>query len=153
MVMAFTGPVADRLALRELLDSYSNAVMEKDAPSWSACWAEDAFWALPEVPDLEGFSGREAIVAAWVQSMDVYGLDNCTRPMIYVTTPGSIAVDGDVARGTSYTSEIYQDPHTGKELRVRGRYEDEMARIDGRWVFTRRTYRVLHTAHAGEPVT
>ena len=105
--MAFTGPVEDRLAIRELLETYSNGVMEKDAQSWGACWAEDAYWALPEFPDLDGFDGRDAIVEAWVKSMDIYGLDNCTRPMIYVTTPGSIAVDGDMARGHSFTSEIF----------------------------------------------
>ncbi|WP_239806215.1 nuclear transport factor 2 family protein [Croceicoccus hydrothermalis] len=127
--MAFTGPIEDRLAIRELLETYSNGVTEKNAESWGACWALDAYWALPEFPDLDG---REAIVDAWVKSMDIYGLDNCTKPMIYVTTPGSIVFDGDAARGHSFTSEIFQDPESGRDMRVRGRYDDEIARIDGR---------------------
>jgi hypothetical protein len=46
----------------------------------------------------------------------------------------------------AYTSEIFDDPQSGKTLRVRGRYDDQMKKIDGRWVFTRREYRIMHMA-------
>lgn len=144
--MPFTGPLEDRILIRELIETYAHGVMTRDAGLWADCWAEDAYWALPEWPDLGGFAGKAAIVAGWVESMKAYGLDGCTKPMIYVATPGSIVVDGDRATAIAYTSEIFDDPATGETKRVRGRYEDELARIDGRWRFTRREYRIMHIA-------
>jgi hypothetical protein len=67
------------------------------------------------------------------------------EPMICIGTPGAIEVNGDRATARVYTSEIYKDPAAGIEHRVRGRYDDELRRIDGKWLFTRRIYRVLHT--------
>lgn len=144
--MPFTGPIEDRILIRELIETYAHGVMTKDAELWAGCWAEDAYWALPEWPDLGGFTGKTAIVAGWVESMKAYGLDGCTKPMVYVATPGSIMVEGDRAAAISYTSEIFDDPATGETKRVRGRYADELARIDGRWLFTRREYRIMHIA-------
>ena len=42
--MPFTGPAEDRLAIRELVDSYGDAVYRHDAQAWGANWAEDAVW-------------------------------------------------------------------------------------------------------------
>ncbi|MGO4166566.1 nuclear transport factor 2 family protein [Novosphingobium sp. YAF33] len=141
--MAFTGPLEDRILIRELLDTYAHGVMTRDAETWGGTWAEDAYWALPEFPDLGGYSGKAAIVAAWVESMKRYGLGGGERAMIYVAHPGEIRVAGDAATAISYTSEIFEDPASGKTLRLRGRYADELARIEGSWRFTRREYTTM----------
>ncbi|GGD33371.1 nuclear transport factor 2 family protein [Croceicoccus pelagius] len=142
--MAFTGPLEDRIAIREVMETYAYGVMTKDAEVWAATWADDAYWALPEYPDLGGFEGKKAIVDAWVGSMEVYGLDDMTRPMVYLANPGRIEVDGDKAIATTFTIEIYQHPETGETVHTNGHYEDELAKIDGKWVFTRREYRIFH---------
>lgn len=141
--MAFTGPLEDRVAIRELMDTHAHGVMAQDAELWSTIWAEDAYWALPEYPDLGGFSGKEAIVAGWVESMKHYGLDGCTKPMVYFMQPGSIMVEGDRATAVAYTIEIFDDPATGKRIHATGRYDDELERRGGRWLFTRREYRTV----------
>jgi ketosteroid isomerase-like protein len=142
--MSFTGPLADRIEIRELMETYAHGVMNRDPDIWGAVWAEDAYWALPEYPDLGGYYGKAAIVAGWTESMQHYGLDNCTRPMIYVMTPGAINVSGDHATAVAYTSEIYDDPATGKRVHARGRYDDQLQKSDGHWLFTRREYRITH---------
>ncbi len=147
--MAFTGPIEDRVAIRELMDTHAHGVMMRDADIWGAIWAEDAYWALPEYPDLGGYDGKAAIVAAWTQSMQHYGLDNMTRPMIYFMQPGAIEVTGDSASAVAYTIEIYDDPASGKRVYNNGRYDDELRRIDGRWLFTRREYRIVHARFEG----
>jgi ketosteroid isomerase-like protein len=142
--MSFTGPLADRIEIRELMETYAHGVMNRDAAIWGSVWAEDAYWALPEYPDLGGFDGKAAIVAGWVESMKHYHLDNGMRAMIYVMTPGAIDIAGDAATAVAYTSEIYDDPATGKRIHARGRYDDELIRTDGRWLFSRREYRIIH---------
>ena len=135
--MAFIGPLEDRIAIRELIDAYSDAVMVRDAEAWGLCWAQNAYWSLPEFPGHEEFIGRDAIVAGWIMSMTMYSsLTDFSKPMIYTSVPGAIKVDGDTAIARVYTSEIYADPATGIEHRVRGRYDDTLARIDGSWLFT-----------------
>lgn len=143
--VAFTGPLADRLAIRELIDAYADAVMVRDADAWAATWAEDAYWSLPEFPDHEEFVGRAAIRAGWLMSMQRYAsMTDFSIPMIYSAFPAAIVVQGDHATARVFTSEIYRDPADGREHRVRGRYDDEIALIDGCWLFTRRVYRTIH---------
>lgn len=141
--MPFSGPAEDRLAIRELMDTHAHGVMTRDAELWGSIWAEDAYWELPEYPDLGGFDGKAAIVAAWTESMKHYGLAGCTKPMLYFMQPGSIEVDGDHAKAVAYTIELYDDPETGARVHTTGRYDDELRKIDGAWKFTRRAYRIV----------
>ena len=143
--MAYTGPLEDRLEIRELIEAYADAVMIRDAEAWGQVWAKDAYWSLPEVPGHEEFRGRNAIVKGWVDSMTQYAsMTDYGEPMIYIATPGAIEVDGDEATSRVYTSEIYKDAKTKNEIRVRGQYDDQLRRIDGHWLYTRRIYKILH---------
>jgi ketosteroid isomerase-like protein len=142
--MPFTGPLEDRVAIRELMDTHAHGVMTKDAALWGSIWADDAVWTLPDYPDLGAFEGKETIVSGWIESMKVYGLDKCTKPMIYFMQPGSIEVEGNTAKAVAYTIEIYDHPETGKRLRGTGRYDDELEKRDGKWLFVKRAYRIVH---------
>ena len=44
--MPFTGPLEDRLAIRELMNTHAHGVMLKDAEIWGSVWADDAYWEL-----------------------------------------------------------------------------------------------------------
>ncbi len=142
--MPFTGPVEDRLAIRELMDTHAHGVLTRDPELWGSIWADDAYWELPEYPDLGGFDGKEAIVSGWTESMKHYGLDNMTKPMLYFMNPGSIEVDGNRANAVAYTIEVYDDPQSGKRIHTTGCYTDELEKREGRWLFTRRSYRIVH---------
>jgi hypothetical protein len=141
--MRFTGPVEDRIAIRELMDTHAHGVMTKDAELWGSIWADDASWSLLDYPDLGAFEGKAAIVAAWTESMKSYGLDNCTRPMVYFMQPGAIEVDGNRATAVAYTIEIYDQPGTNKRIHGTGRYDDELEKRDGKWLFTKRNYGIV----------
>ena len=134
--MPFTGPVEDRLAIRELLDTYADAVTRVDVAAWGACWAEDSEWALPDYPEIGTTRGRTAIVAMWVEAMKAY------PGIMFEAWPGSIEVDGDEATMRSYTSEVYDQ--NGKTIRDRGLYEDRCIRDGGKWVFASRNFRNIH---------
>lgn len=142
--MGFTGPIEDRLAIRELMNTHAHGVMSVDSDIWGSIWAEDASWYLPEYPDLGTFVGKETIVSNWIESMKVYGLENMTKPMVYFMEPGAIEVDGDKATSTAYTHEVYQHPETGKIVRGAGRYDDKLEKRDGQWLFVERAYRIIH---------
>lgn len=134
--MAFTGAAEDRLAIRELLDAYADAVTRCDAESWGATWAEDGVWSMPDYPEFPTQTGRAAIVGLWVEAMKGF------PGIMFEAWPGSIVIDGDRADVTSYTAEVYD--RDGMTVRDRGQYTDVCVKRDGRWVFASRTFRNIH---------
>jgi ketosteroid isomerase-like protein len=138
--MPFTGPFEDRLAIRELIETYADAVTRRDADAWGATWADDGVWSMPDYPEFPTQHGRANIVALWVEAMKQY------PGIMFEAWPGSIEVEGDVARVRSYTSEIYDQD--GITMRDRGVYEDTCVRDAGGWRFSSRTFRNIHRQHA-----
>lgn len=137
--MAFTGPAEDRLAIRELLEAYADAVCRVDADAWQATWTEDGVWELPDYHEIGTVRGRPQIVAMWQAAMAHY------PGIIFVTTPGAIEIAGDRATVRSYTSEVYDDAE-GRTRRDRGVYEDVIVKRAGRWLFQSRRFRNIHRA-------
>ena len=133
----YEGPLEDRIAIRELIETYADGVCRCDAVVWASVWAEDAVWELPDVPSVGTVTGRESIVATWVAAMQYY------PGIVFVGNPGSIQVKGNEAFVRSYTSETYTDA-SGKTHRMRGQYDDLCVKRGSTWVFKRRTFRLLH---------
>ncbi len=140
--MPFTGPAEDRLAIRELLDSYADAVTQNDPVAWGATWAEDAAWSLPDYPEIGTTHGRAAIVAMWIEAMKTY------PGIMFEAWPGSIEITGEEAVVRSYTSEVYDQG--GVTMRDRGIYEDVCVKQDGRWLFKSRSFRNIHRQEAAK---
>lgn len=134
--MPFTGPDDDRLAIRDLLDAYADAVTQRDAQAWGATWAQDARWEMPDYPEFPPQQGRDNIVALWVEAMKHY------PGIMFEAWPGSIEVNGNTAKVRCYTSEVYDQD--GTTVRDRGQYDDECVKIDGRWYFSLRSFRNIH---------
>jgi ketosteroid isomerase-like protein len=134
--MNFEGPVEDRLAIRELVDSYGDAVSRHDKTAWGSNWSEDAVWAL-NLPGLDKVVGRAEIVSLWVKAMAEY------EYVYMIANAGEIRVSGERATGRFYTTELTR-LKTGEEQRIAGRYEDEYEKSRGRWFFKSRNYKMLH---------
>ena len=131
-------PMEDRLAVRERIEAYGDAVFRQDADDWIANWCDDAIWRLPDVE----LRGKPQIKAAWTQAMAAFAVTG------FFATPGVIQLDGAAARARVYTREVLVD-RGGKVLKVIGVYEDRLARRDGTWLFVERAYAVLHSEVSG----
>lgn len=135
--MAITGPLEDRVAIRELLDVYADGVNQRDAEVWANTWAEESEWNLPVIPGMEQILGRDNIRAAWLQGMDYF-------PFVFMAQSlGMLQVDGDTAIGRSYAAEVAVTTE-GEEIRPRGQYDDTFVKVGGEWKFKRRIFRSLH---------
>lgn len=128
----FTGPLEDRVAIQELNGTYADGVVRIDADTWASVWADDAHW------DLMGHQteGKDAIVAFWNGAMS--GLEAVS----FHCVPCMIEVTGHTAKSRVQTQEILK-PRDGKARHVGGLYEDELRKIDGRWLFTSRTFKIV----------
>lgn len=142
----FRGPLEDRVAIRERIESYTDPVICHDANAWAENWAEDAVWVMN--PDLQGkpsksiftsyyeLVGKKNIVEFWSQAMDT---------LAYATFIPSIAAIS--ANGNDGTARVYMSAQErfkeGFFLEYLGRYDDQLRKEGGTWLFTRREYRVL----------
>ena len=133
MTAAYSGPVDDRLAIRELIEAYSDAVFRHDAEAWIACWTTDGVWKLPGID----VAGADNIKAAWQGAMSAFSL------AAFFATPGSIEVTGDQAKARVYTQEILVLA-VGGVRRIIGAYDDALVKQDGAWRFASRTYKILN---------
>jgi ketosteroid isomerase-like protein len=129
----FEGPIEDRLAIRERIEAYSDAVFRHDAEAWIANWREDGVWRLPGID----VAGKAQIKAAWTQAMQAFAVAG------FFAAPGAIEVKGDQAEVRVYTQEVLVD-HAGKVRRIIGAYDDRLTKEAGTWLFASRTYSILH---------
>lgn len=128
----FTGPIEDRLAIRELHETYGDGVVRFDAETWGSVWADDADW------DFMGMElkGREAIVELWLGAMSNFDA------VSFQCVPASIEVDGDKATSRCQTQEVLKGKD-GTTRMLGGLYTDELAKRDGQWVYTKRAFQII----------
>lgn len=132
MSMAFTGSLEDRLAIRELHETYADAGLRGDKQDWLDCWTDDCAWTTP----FGEYQGKDVLSQQWDllwQTVDALG---------FFTALGAVQVDGDRAATRSHIHEIFLSKG-GSVQKLVGRYDDELRREHGRWKFVRREYSVL----------
>lgn len=127
----FSGQLEDRIAIRELHDSYCDAVLRFDADDWGALWTQDAVWSLMGTEVV----GRENIVNLWNGAMGAFDA------VSFVGIPASLEVKGDTASGRYQTHEILVE--NGEPRIAGGRYDDEFIKQDGRWLYSKRIFNVV----------
>lgn len=136
--MPFSGPTEDRLAIRELVDIYADAVTRNDSAAWISTWAEDGEWSVPDnFGGTMTARGRDSILKLWTQAMTQFA------GVVFQAWPGAIIVEGSRATMRSYTHETYMDQ--GGPTVLHGAYEDICIRQQGRWLFHRRAFTLLMT--------
>ncbi|MCX7864139.1 MAG: nuclear transport factor 2 family protein [Novosphingobium sp.] len=130
--MAFTGAMADRLAIRELYDTYADGGSRCCRETWLGCYADDARWRSHYF-DLQGI---EAIAATFDRIMQ-----GVAHAKVF-TQIGSIEIEGDAAQVRMRQDEclFYED---GQTYELLGTYDDVLVRRDGRWRFKDRVYTVI----------
>ncbi len=128
----FSGPMEDRLAIRELHETYGDGVVRFDKETWGSVWADDADW------DFMGMElkGRDAIVDVWLGAMANFDA------VSFQCIPASIEVDGDKATSRCQTQEVLKGKD-GSTRMLGGLYTDELERRDGQWVYTKRAFQVI----------
>jgi ketosteroid isomerase-like protein len=132
-IMAFSGPLEDRMLIRERMGAYSDATFRRDADAWLSCWTEDGVRAQAGAPD---FRGKAALRAMWDKVWA--GLDK----LGFFAEIGLIEADGDRAIARCYCREILFLKGGGVR-KVVGVYDDELVRENGVWLFARREYQLF----------
>lgn len=136
--MAYTGPLEDRIAIRELHETYADAGFRGDMQQWLDCFVDDCTWVTP----YGEMKGKEQLKATWDQ---IFGN---LAALGFFTVMGAIEVDGDSATDRAYIREVFH-AKDGSMQKLVGSYHDELVRVGGAWKFKRREYAVLISEGSG----
>lgn len=129
--------LADRLAIREVIERFSDAVTHRSWSDLGQAFHEDAVWKVGAPMNLE-LRTRDGIVAglsAGIGRMDF--LAQMTHSMV-------IAIDGDRATARTVIHEIGRTSSQKSGICLIGSYNDILSRRDGRWAFDRREFFVIY---------
>jgi len=128
------GTVEDRLAIRELIETFSAGVMRIDAEYWGETWAPDGAWKLPSLP--EDCVGKANIKAMFEEKLAY--VDSISM----IAFPADLVVDDDLAEGKAYCRELIYTKE-GVQRVLFGCFHDQYVKLNGRWLFKRREYEIL----------
>jgi hypothetical protein len=127
-------PIEDRLAIRELVETFCVGIMRLDREIWMSTWAEEGAWMLPSMA--EPVRGTANLRAAFQDKTGYF------KFMGMLFFPTDLVVEGDRARAKAYGQEIILPKAGGQKICI-GCYHDEYVRRDGRWLFLSRDFEVL----------
>ncbi len=115
--------LADREAIRDLVNQYAHQVWRKDIPAIIELFAEDGEM---DTETMGLISGRKALTEDYGQMLS----EDVFQPFVHNHI---IELDGDTAEGTCYLD--LRATINGKDLFGAGFYDDRYVRVDGEWKF------------------
>jgi hypothetical protein len=126
----------DRLEILELYQRYALAYDEVDVDLLRTCFSSAANFTcgVPDHPLLQGFDEIAARMLARHEDREFVERHITTNVVVRTA-------DADRATASAEAA-IFVTPHGGMaELEMTGRYDDELVREKGRWVFSRRSFK------------
>ena len=129
--------LADRLAIRTLVDAYARCADRRDADGQKALFTEDTHFVV--YMDGEGsepsqeLNGREALTPVFAD-LDRY------EATTHFNGQSTIALDGDRATGESYclAHHLFSEGDERKLMVASLRYHDSFIKLDDAWLFAER---------------
>lgn len=135
----FTGSIEDRLGIRELIETYSDAITRRDRDLFAKCWSVNARWKLAD----QIFVGRDRIVEHWTAIMKSGFGEKGSNLRLHLSQPGAINATSSEGSGWTYTTELLVDDEH-MTFHLNGLYSDLFIKEGGRWTFLERVYQKLH---------
>jgi len=130
----------DERAIVATMIHYADRIDANDPEGAAACFTVDGvghYWGEHH--------GRDAI-AERLRGI----LTRFTATSHHLSNP-AIEVDGDRARATSYVYAFHRLAGTDEPMHYWGRWVDELARVDGAWLFTERRVVGVGAISPGNP--
>jgi hypothetical protein len=136
--VSISGPeAADRLEIRELVDSYAHCADRRDAKGQMSLFAKDTHFvvfmeARSEKPSVE--LNRREDLAPVFDELNKYEVTT------HFMGQSTVVLDGDRASGETYCIAHHVSASEGKRTLFIAslRYYDVFAKVEGRWLFAER---------------
>jgi hypothetical protein len=130
--------IADRLAIRELVEAYAHCADRRDAKGQMALFTADTHFVVY-------MDGKDAKPSQELHSREALGpvfadLNKYAATMHFVGQSTIFRLTGDRATGEAYTfaHHLTIDGAKRRLMIAALRYSDQFVKIDGRWLFSER---------------
>ena len=129
--------LADRLAIRELVDAYARCADRRDADGQKSLFTEDTHFVVymdgEGTEPTQALTGREALTP-------VFDALNAYQATMHFNGQTTIAFDDDRATGESYciAHHLFTDDGERKLMVAHLRYHDIFVKVDDAWLFAER---------------
>jgi len=129
--------MADRLAIRALVDAYAHCADRRDADGQESLFTEDTNFIVYMDGDAsdptQELTGREALTP-------VFDNLNTYEATTHFNGQSTVALHGDRATGESYclAHHLYTEGGERKLMVASLRYHDTFVKLDGAWLFAER---------------
>ncbi|HEX3974966.1 MAG TPA: nuclear transport factor 2 family protein [Solirubrobacteraceae bacterium] len=129
--------LADRVAIRELIDAYAHCADRRDAEGQKTLFTDDThfvvYMAGQGSEPTQTLDGREALTP-------VFDALNHYQATMHFNGQSTIALDGGRATGESYcvAHHLFTDDGERKLMVAFLRYDDAFVKVDGAWRFAER---------------
>ena len=129
--------IADRLAIRELIDSYAHCADRRDAPGQMALFTSDAhfvvYMGIDATEPAQEYHRREDLVP-------VFDNLNSYKATTHFNGQSTFVLDGTTATGESYCLAHHVSITNGQSsiMVASIRYLDTCVKQEGRWLFSER---------------
>jgi ketosteroid isomerase-like protein len=133
----------DQLAIRTVIDRYTDALNRQDWGVMPELFAANAVWQASGPFELR-FEGRDAVVAA------LEGMVTTLEFLLQNNSAVVIELMGDRARARVSLSELGRDSG-GKGLHNFGMYVDDLVKSEGEWRFERRSFHCRYVETTAVP--
>lgn len=134
--------VEDRMALKELVDVFSNLADVKDVEAQVLLFTEDAVVnSYRDGKLMSSLRGRKELADRFGAFLSLF------ETVYHINGQQTVTLDGDKASGTSYCQVVLIGNENGKKMmNIQGvRYNDEYVRVDGKWLIAERTSHFVWT--------
>jgi hypothetical protein len=129
--------LADRVAIRELVDAYARCADRRDADGQKSLFIDDTHFLV--YMDGQGseptqiLDGRESLTPVF-EALNTY------EATMHFNGQSTIALDGDRATGESYciAHHLFTQAGVRKLMVAYLRYHDTFVKLDGSWLFAER---------------
>jgi hypothetical protein len=137
--MKNSGPLEDRILIRELYGLYADASSRGSAEDWLALWTDGGQWNSHIFQCTGKIELRQQWDSLWANFASLG----------FLSEVGPIEVTGDTAKARSVAREIIRLTD-GSLYKLIGAYEDHLVKANGEWLYARRDYRPLVEEVAGQ---
>jgi SnoaL-like protein len=129
--------LADRLAIRDLVDAYAHCADRRDAHGQKSLFTEDTHFVVymggQGFDPTQELDGRESLTP-------VFDDLNNYQATMHFNGQSTIALDGERATGESYciAHHLFTDDGGRKLMVAWLRYDDTFVKVDDAWLFAQR---------------
>lgn len=131
----------DRMALKELVDVFSNLADVKDVEAQVLLFTEDATVDSYSNGNMSSIKGRKELAERFGAFLSRF------ETVYHINGQQTVKIDGNKATGTSYCQVVLIGNENGKKMmNMQGvRYNDEYVRVDGKWLIAKRASHFVWT--------